>query len=114
MKDIIYEKGLASAADVHENLPDAPSYSAVRALLKILLDKKVLKHEKKGKQYIYSPVVKVELAKNSMLKNMLKTFFNNSATNAVAALIDMNKSDLTDDDLDRLSSMIDKAKDEVK
>jgi len=112
--DVIYQKSKASASEVHENLPDAPSYSAVRALLKILLDKGYLKHEKEGKQYIYFPAVEAEQAKTSMMKNLLKTFFNNSASQAVAALIDMNKSDLSDKELDRLSSIIDKAKEEGK
>lgn len=112
--DVIYNMGEASAKQVHETISDAPSYSAIRALLKILLDKNILKHEKRGKQYIYSPVVAVEKAKSSVMKNMLKTFFNNSASQAVAALIDMNKSDLSETDLDRLSKLINDAKKEGK
>ena len=112
--DVIYNLGEASAKDVHESISDAPSYSAIRAMLKILLDKNILKHVQRGKQYIYSPVVGVEKAKTSVLNNMLKTFFNNSASQAVAALIDMNKSDLSDNELDRLSKMINDAKKEGK
>jgi predicted transcriptional regulator len=108
--DIVYRLGSASASDVRENLPDAPSYSAVRALLRILEDKGHLKHAFDGPRYVYAPTVSRPVAQKSALKQMVKTFFDGSTSNAVAALLDMSASDFSKAELERLSTLVEQAK----
>jgi predicted transcriptional regulator len=112
--DILYRLGSATAAEVKENLADAPSYSAVRALLRILEDKGHLKHAYDGPRYVYAPVVSRPVAQKSALKQMVKTFFDGSASNAVAALLDMSGEDLSEAELNRLARIVDQAKREGK
>ncbi len=108
--DIIYERGKATVAEVMERLKDAPSYSAVRALMRILEEKGVLKHEQQGQRYVFIPTVPREKAKRSALKRMLNVFFDNSTESAVAALLEMSHTKLTDDEWDRLAALIEDAK----
>ena len=108
--DAIYRLGRASAAEVLERLPDPPSYSAVRAMLRILEEKGHLRHEQKGVRYIYLPTVPRDSARESALQHMLRTFFNNSTEDAVAALLDLRDDRLSDAELDRLSRLIDNAR----
>jgi predicted transcriptional regulator len=108
--DVIYRRGSATAADVHENLPDAPSYSAVRALLRILEDKGHLTHSQDGPRYLYAPVVPRDAARQSALRNIVRTFFDGSATEAVAALLDMSNGKLSSGELDDLAGLISRAK----
>ncbi|SRR5688572_27671852 len=108
--DIIYERGKATVAEVMERLKDAPSYSAVRALMRILEEKGVLKHEQQGQRYVFIPTVAREKAKRSALKRMLNVFFDNSTESAVAALLEMSHTKLTDDEWDRLAALIEDAK----
>ncbi|WP_457653890.1 BlaI/MecI/CopY family transcriptional regulator [Rhodocaloribacter sp.] len=110
--DIIYRLGRATAAEVMENLPDPPSYSAVRALLRILEEKGHLRHRQEGPRYVYRPTVSRERAKRSALKHVLSTFFEGSVTQAVAALIDMSEDELSEDDLARIADIIRQAKEE--
>jgi predicted transcriptional regulator len=110
--DIIYQSGSATAADVMESLPDPPSYSAVRALLKVLELKGHLKHRQDGPRYVYSPKLSREKAKRSALRHLIQTFFDGSAEEAVATLLDVSKSDLSDDDLDHLKKLIEQTKQE--
>lgn len=110
--DIIYRFGRATAAEVLENLPDPPSYSAVRAMLSVLEKKELLKHHQDGPRYVYLPTVAPEKAQHSAMENLLQTFFEGSTAQAMAALLDMSKEDMSDADLDRLSKMIDQAKQE--
>lgn len=110
--DIIYRKGQATAAEVMENLPDPPGYSAVRAMLKILEDKGHLRHKQQGPRYVFLPKVSREKAKRSAVKHLLQTFFDGSAASAVATLLDVSRSDLSNADLDRLNRLISKAKKE--
>jgi BlaI family transcriptional regulator, penicillinase repressor len=112
--DILYRLGSATAAEVQENLAEAPSYSAVRALLRILEEKGHLKHAYDGPRYVYAPVVSRPAAQKSALKQMLKTFFDGSTSNAVAALLDMSASELSENELNRLASMVEQAKREGK
>lgn len=112
--DILYRLGSATAAEVQENLAEAPSYSAVRALLRILEDKGHLKHAYDGPRYVYAPVVSRPAAQKSALKQMLKTFFDGSTSNAVAALLDMSASELSENELNRLASIVEQAKREGK
>lgn len=107
--DVIYRLGRATAAEVLERLPDPPSYSAVRALLRILEDKGHLRHEQDGARYVYLPVVPQETARESALKHMVGTFFNGSAEAAVAALLDVSDN-ISDAELDRLARLIEQAR----
>ena len=108
--DVVYQLGRVTAADVLERIPSPPSYSAVRAMMRVLEEKGVLKHEQDGPRYLYRPVVLREKARRSALKQMLRTFFDGSTEEAVAALLDLSRSKLSQDDLSRLSQLIQKAK----
>ena len=109
--DAIYRIGKATAAQVMDEIPDPPSYSAVRAMLRILEEKGHLQHEKAGTRYIYRLTVSQGRAKKSALHHVLATFFEGSVSQAMAALIDLSD-DLSQEELDRLSSIIDNAKQE--
>src|SRR6478609_6043782 len=108
--DILYERGQATAADVQAALPDPPSYSAVRALLRILEDKGHVRHQQDGPRYVYLPTVGRDNAKRSALHHMLKTFFGGSAEQAISALLDESSQKLSDAELDRLARLIDHAR----
>jgi BlaI family penicillinase repressor len=110
--DIVYKHAQATAADVMEHLPNAPSYSAVRAMLRLLEEKGLLKHQQDGLRYVYLPTVSREKARQSALKQMLQTFFDDSTEDAVATLLDISRSKLSDSDLDRLSNLIEEARKE--
>ena len=110
--DIVYRLGEATAADVMDNLPDPPSYSAVRALLRILEEKTHLRHRQEGPRYVYQPTVSVDKAKQSALRHVVTTFFDDSVSQAVAALLDLNHDDLSDAELARLARLIDQAQEE--
>jgi BlaI family transcriptional regulator, penicillinase repressor len=112
--EIVYGLRSASAADVLERLPDPPSYSAVRAMLRILEDKGQLTHRADGPRYVYSPVVPRTAARQSALRQLVKTFFDGSSTQAVAALLDMSESQLSADEAEQLAALIEKAKREGK
>lgn len=112
--DILYRSGKASASDVLNAMPDPPSYSAVRAMLRVLEEKGHVKHQEEGLKYVYAPVVAREKAKRSAMKHVMETFFNGSAEQIVAALLDVSSTKLTRDELDRMSEMIEKAKKEGK
>jgi len=112
--DILYQRGKASASEVREAMPDAPSYSAVRAMLRILEEKGHLKHQEEGLKYVYTPVVARDKAKRSAVKHLLDTFFNGSPEQIMAALLDVSSTRLTREELDRMSAMIEKAKQEGK
>lgn len=108
--DIVYELGRASAAEVRERLPDPPSYSAVRALLRVLEDKGHLRHEQDGPRYIFLPTVPRERARRSALEHLVQTFFEGSAAGAVAALLDLESTRLEPEEYERLSEMIEQAR----
>lgn len=104
--DVVYRLGAAPAAEIQESMPDPPSYSAVRAQLSILEEKGYLKHEKRARRYIYSPTVAPARAKRSALKSLLATFFDNSAENLVAALLDPKDQKLSDEEIERIHRLI--------
>jgi predicted transcriptional regulator len=106
--DVIHARGEATAADVNAALPNAPSYSAVRALLRILEEKGFLKHREDGPRYVYLPTESPNLARRSALKRVVETFFEGSLANAVAALVDDEK--LPPEEIARIESVIRKAK----
>lgn len=108
--DIVYKRGQADASDIQRHLPDPPSYSTVRALLRILVEKEHLTFERKGQRYVYAPRVPAEKARGSALKHLVDTFFGGSPEQVVAALIE--QSDLSDADLNRLTEMVRRAKQE--
>lgn len=108
--DILYRLGSATAAEVKENISDAPSYSAVRALLRILEEKGHVRHAYDGPRYLYAPIVSRPVAQKSALKQIVKTFFDGSTSNAVAALLDMSAKDLSDTELERLAEIVEQAK----
>ena len=110
--EIVYRLGQASAADVQAALPDPPSYSAVRAHLRILEDKGHLRHTREGARYVFSPTAGRDRARRSALTQVVQTFFDGSAEQAVATLLDLSHEQLSDGDLDRLSALIDKAREE--
>jgi predicted transcriptional regulator len=112
--DILYQRGKASANDVRDAMPDAPSYSAVRAMLRVLEEKGHVKHQEEGMKYVYAPVVAPGKAKRSAVKHVMDTFFQGSAEQIVAALLDVSSNRLTREELDRMAAMIEKAKQEGK
>jgi predicted transcriptional regulator len=108
--DILYERGHATAAEVQTGLPEPPSYSAVRALLRILEDKGHVRHQQDGPRYVYVPTLARDNAKRSALRHVLKTFFDGSAEQAISALLDESSTKLSSDELDRLARLIDTAR----
>jgi predicted transcriptional regulator len=106
--DVLYTRGRATASDVQSALHDAPGYSAVRALLRILEAKGHARHEQDGTRYVYLPVVPRDRARRSAISRLVKTFFDGSAAEAAAALVDSGS--LSAEDLTRLSVAIDRAK----
>jgi predicted transcriptional regulator len=110
--DIIYELQEATAARVLDHLPDPPSYSAVRALLRVLEEKGHLTHKQDGPRYVFIPTLPREEARQNALKHVLKTFFDNSTEKAVAAILDISEDQLSDEDYRRLSKLIDNARQE--
>jgi predicted transcriptional regulator len=112
--DILYQRGKASASDVREAMEAAPGYSAVRAMLRVLEEKGHVRHQAEGLKYVYVPVVARDKAKRSAVKHVMETFFNGSAEQIVAALLDVSSTRLTREELDRMSEMIEQAKREGK
>jgi len=112
--DILYQRGKASASEVREAMGDAPSYSAVRAMLRVLEDKGHARHQAEGLKYVYVPTVPRDKAKRSAVKHLLDTFFAGSPEQIVAALLDVSATRLTREELDRMGEMIEKANREEK
>ena len=110
--DILYRRSRATAHEVLEDLADPPSYSAVRALLRLLEERGHVKHAQDGQRYVYSPSVTRGDARRSALAHVVKTFFAGSVEQAVATLVESSRSKLSHDELDRLSDVIDRAKKE--
>lgn len=112
--DVVYRRGRVTAAEVREGLPDPPSYSAIRALLRILEEKGHLRHEQDGPRYVFLPTVAREKARRSAIHQLVQTFFEGSTAQAVAALLGEPGANLSDEDLDRLSRLIDEARKEER
>ncbi|HEY4122099.1 MAG TPA: BlaI/MecI/CopY family transcriptional regulator [Byssovorax sp.] len=110
--DILYRRGRATAHDVLADLADAPSYSAVRALLRLLEERGHVRHVEEGPRYVYLPAVARADARRSALTHVVRTFFGGSIEQAVAALVDGSRQRLGDDELERLADLIDKARKE--
>jgi BlaI family penicillinase repressor len=110
--DVLYRLGRATAAEILAAFPDPPSYSAIRAMLRILEEKKHIVHEEKDLRYVFMPVVSRDKARRSALRHMLDTFFDGSPEQAVATLLDVSARNLSEEELDRLAALIQKAKQE--
>jgi BlaI family transcriptional regulator, penicillinase repressor len=107
--DALHRRGRATAAEVQDALPDAPSYSAVRALLRILEEKGHIKHRREGARYVYVPRASRETARRSALRRVVATFFQGSVTQAMAALLETGDTELSDSELLQLQQMIKQA-----
>jgi predicted transcriptional regulator len=110
--DVLYRRGRASAAEVQAEMPDPPSYSAVRATLRILEDKGAVRHEEKEGKYLYLPAVGREKARRSALRNVIDVFFEGSTAQAAAALLGSPSAKFTQEEIDRLAGLIEKARKE--
>jgi predicted transcriptional regulator len=110
--DVVYAQGRATVAEVRAELADAPSYSAVRALLRILEEKGHLRHEQEGNRYVFVPTVSPERASKSALRHVLETFFDGSPADAMAALLDLEDLELSGAEYDRLAAQIERARKE--
>lgn len=110
--DIVFRRGTATVSDVLAEMPDPPSYSAVRATMGVLVEKGRLRHRKEGRRFVYSATVARSKARRSALEHLLDTFFDGSVEGAVASLLELNSSQLTPEELDRLREMIDEAQKE--
>ena len=110
--DVLFRGEKLSAAEIRDAMQDAPSYSAVRAMLRTLEDKGHIRHEEEGLRYVYFPIAaKAGMAK-SAVAHLRHTFFKGSAENAVAALLDVSAGNLSKDELDRMAQMIENARKE--
>jgi len=108
--DILYRRSKATAAEILAALPDPPSYSATRALLRILEQKGHIRHESDGPRYVFLPRVSRQKARASALKHMLATFFDGSAAEAAAALVDGSAVKMSSEELDQLQALIDRTR----
>ena len=112
--DIVYSRGHATAVEIHEALPDRPTFSASRAVMRTLEEKGHLRHEERGLRYIYLPVVPLERAKRSALTHVVKTFFQGSPSHLMATLLESSTSKISEEELARLEELIRRAKEEKK
>lgn len=110
--DFLFQRGEASVGEVMEGIADPPGYSAVRATLRTLEQKGRVVHQEEGRAYIYRPTVRRDAARRSALSHVLKTFFDNSAEQAVAALLELRGPKLSDAELKRVARLVDDAKKE--
>ena len=108
--EVLYRDGTATATEVLAKIPDPPSYSAVRAMLRVLENKGHVRHASEGTRYVYSPTLPRERAGGPALANVLETFFDGSTEKAVAALLDLSRQDLSEQELDRMAQLIEQAR----
>jgi predicted transcriptional regulator len=110
--DILYRRGRATAGEVMGDLSGDPSYSTVRTQLRVLEDKGHVRHEEEGLRYVYSPAVPRHAARKSALRHLVETFFDGSAEKTVAALLGGEGAKLSDEELDRIATLIAKTRKE--
>ena len=108
--EVIYRRGKASVREVLEDIPNPPSYSAVRAMMNILENKGFITHVKVGRKYVYASTTPIKKAKRLAIQQLLHTYFNNSTYEAVAAIIEVNRNNLDESDFHRLIELIEQAK----
>jgi predicted transcriptional regulator len=106
----VYARGSVTVAEVQEGLPDPPSYSAVRAMLGKLERKGFLRHEEHGPRYVYVPTLPREEAQEGALQRVLSTFFDGSPTRAVAAILDLSATELSDSEIDQMAKLVEQAR----
>lgn len=110
--DALYRLGKASAAEIRDAIPDPPTYTAVRTMLTILNDKKLVRYRQDGVRYIYEPVVPRDQMAKNVIAEVMDTFFEGSVERIVATVIDSQDAKLTDDQIERLQAIIDAARKE--
>jgi predicted transcriptional regulator len=108
--DFLFRAGRATAGEVMDGIPEPPSYSAVRAMLRTLEQKGHVRHEEDGRAYVYVPTVRKDTARRSALQHLVRTFFDNSAEQTMAALLDLRGNKLSDAELQRMAELIEHAK----
>jgi len=108
--DILFRRGTATVAEVMAELPEPPTYSAVRSILRILHEKGLATHREDGPRYVYLPAVSPLSAREDALKHVVRTFFDGSAEQAVTALLNMSDPELSEADLKRLRETVRKAR----
>jgi predicted transcriptional regulator len=111
--DALYQAGRATAAEIRAAMPDPPSYSAVRTMLRILEEKGHVRHNLEGPRFVYIPTIARDKAKRSALKHVINTFFDGSASQVMAALFELSPRGLDDEDVERLRRLIDSARTEA-
>jgi BlaI family transcriptional regulator, penicillinase repressor len=104
--DVVYRLGVATAAEIQSALPDAPTYTTVRGLLRVLVEKGHLDQRADGRRYVYRPLTPKPTAGASSIAHVVKTFFGGSPTDAIAALLGSSHESITDDELKRLSALV--------
>jgi predicted transcriptional regulator len=104
--EIVYAKGRATSSEVREAMPDPPSYSAVRAFMRILTEKGFLKHRRVGLKYVFEPVVEATQARTTALKRLMQSLFDNSAVSVIAALLDSDDLKISNEDLKEVKALI--------
>jgi predicted transcriptional regulator len=112
--DAIYRRGRATAAEVRAEMPDAPTYTTVRGLLRILEQKGHLRHEEDGLKFVYSPSLPRQRAGASILSHIVRTFFDGSAANAMAAMLGSTERSVNAAELERLSDLVKKERRKMK
>ncbi len=112
--DVLFARGRATGQEIQEGLPDKPNYSSVRTILRVLERKGYVRHVEEGLRYVYEPTVAREAASRSALQRIIRTFFDGSAKEAVAALLDPSAFQLSEKELSELARMIERATKEKK
>ena len=112
--DVVYRLGKATATEIVEGIPDAPTKDAIRRLIRILEEKGFLRHEADGPRHVYHPTLAPEQARISALDHLLQTHFRGSVSQAIAALLESSVDGLTDGELQRITALIEEARKEGK
>lgn len=108
--DVVHRIGRVTAAEIRDELPDPPSYSAVRGMLRLLEEKGYVRHEWDGPRYVYLPTADPERVRKSAVRHLLRTFFSNSMESAVAAMLGVAEQPPSDEELKRMAKLIDDAR----
>ncbi len=108
--DVLFAAGSATGQEIQAQLPDPPSYSSVRTILRVLERKEYVRHREEGLRYVYEPVVQRDVARKSAVQRLLRTFFDGSAQQAVAALLDPRVSRISREELDEIAQLVERAR----
>lgn len=111
--DILYRRGRATAGEVMDDLSGNPSYSTVRTQLRVLEEKGHVRHEEEGLRYVYTPAIPRHAARKSALRHLVDTFFDGSAEKTVAALLGSEGTRMTDEELERIADLVERARKEA-